>query len=69
MRFQDMTITTEEAETLERCYAVLDAEEIQKFHQEAAEIATVELSKEDAVDLLVPTLTKIMMRNVRAASE
>jgi hypothetical protein len=61
-----MTITTEEAETLERCYAVLDAEEIEECHQEAAEIVAEQFSKEEATELLVPVLAKIMVRNLRA---
>jgi hypothetical protein len=67
MKFHEMTITSKEAETLERCYAVLDPEQIEECHREAAEIAAAELSREDAAKLLVPTLAIIMLRNVRVA--
>jgi hypothetical protein len=65
MKFEEMTITSKEAETLERSYAALDPDQIEDCHREAAEIAAAELSREDAAKLLVPTLAIIMLRNVR----
>jgi hypothetical protein len=68
MKFREMTITSKEAETLERCYTVLDPEQIEECHHEAAELAAAELSREDVGKLLVPTLANIMLRNVRVRS-
>jgi len=65
--FNEMQFTSAEAEILERCYSALDEEQIAECYCEAAEIADAELQRDEAAELLVPLLARIMVRSVRAA--
>ena len=69
MNFSELEPTVEEAGILERCYSVLDEDVVAECHNAALEIANAELCEQDAVELLVPMLAKIIVRNVRAELE
>ena len=65
MNLEHMNLTPEEQTTFDWCCSALNEEQIADCHDEAAELAGAELHEQQAADLLVPLLKKIMIGNVR----
>jgi hypothetical protein len=68
MNPHEMKITPEEQEQLDWCYTALTEEQIAECEEEAAEIAGAELHQQEAAELLVKLLERMIVRNVRAAN-
>ena len=56
-------ITPREQETLDRCCAYLDAEQLDDCYVLAWECISDQVNSERAVEILVPLLAEIMLRN------
>jgi len=66
MNPHEWTITAEEQEQLDWCYAVLDEEQRVQCEEEAMEFAGAELNQDEAGELLVRLYTRLIIRDVRA---
>jgi hypothetical protein len=66
MNSRPLQITASEQDALGWCYLALTEEQILECEEEADEIAGIELHQAEAAELLVRTLARIRIRNVRA---
>jgi hypothetical protein len=69
MNLHEWTITPEEQEQLDWCYAALDEEQRVQCEEEAMELAGAELNQDNqdqAAKLLVRLYTRLIIRDVRA---
>jgi hypothetical protein len=66
MSQHEITITPEQQEQIDWCFAVLTEEQIVECEEEAAEIAGAELHQDEAAELLVKLYARMIVRNVRA---
>lgn len=62
---EPLGMTQEERELVDWCCLALTEEQVADCHDEAAEIAGPEIHAEEAAELLVRTLVKVMIRNGR----
>ena len=61
-----LNMTPEEADALDWCRLALSEEQTVDCEEGAAEIAGAEVHEEDATELMVRTLARVLIRNVRA---
>ncbi len=66
MHTNTLSTTGEEDDTLQWCCLALTDEQVDQCQEEALEIAGAELHEDAAAELLVRTLARIVIRNVRA---
>jgi hypothetical protein len=59
------TTTAKEQEVLDWCYRVLDEDQIRECHEQALEMAEPAMYEDEAADLLIPLLVKIMIRHAK----
>jgi hypothetical protein len=62
----NMKFTPEEQETFDWCRLALTEEQIVDCEEQASELAGAELHQEEAAELFVKLLAKVIIRNVRA---
>lgn len=65
MNTRNWKVTPTEQETLEKCYMVLTEEQIADLEGEALELAAVELHEDEAAELYVLLIKKLIVRNLR----
>ena len=66
MDIHNVKFTAQEQNQIERCYSILDEEQILQCEEEAIEIAMRESQQEDAAELLVSTWVRAILRNSRS---
>ncbi|MCZ2154053.1 MAG: helix-turn-helix domain-containing protein [Bryobacterales bacterium] len=64
MDHNEMNMTPEDQETFDWCCAVLNEEQFADCEDEAAELAGAEIHQQEAANLLVPLLKRLMVQNV-----